>query len=254
MTAPEKMCSLILDKMSIKSRVEFDRSNGRFCGNVSLPSHTGIATHALVFMLGGVTTRWKQTVAYYFTGNSTNGRVIKEIITEIIQCASNIGLNIIYVTCDMGSSNRALWKDFEIGCSRNSVKKNFIQHPYYAEKRIYFLDDIPYVVKNIRNHLANGQSIIIPQNLVVKYGLPSDTINIEPIRKLAVFQQDLDLKPAPNLISKLLEPSHFDKMKVSMALHVFSHSVNSALRLMVEVEKWNNETLTTAWFVELMDK
>ena len=84
--------------------------------------------------------------------------------------------------------------------------------------------------------------------------MPSDTINIEPICKLAVFQQDLDLKPAPNLTLKLLEPSHFDKMKVSMALHVFSHSVSSAFRLMVEVEKWNNETLTTAWFVKLMDK
>ena len=84
MAVPEKMCSLTLDEMSIKSRVEFDKSNGRFCGNVSLPLHTGITTHALVFMLGGVATRWKQTVAYYFTGDSTNGRVIKDIITEII--------------------------------------------------------------------------------------------------------------------------------------------------------------------------
>ena len=38
--------------MPIKSRVEFDRSNGRSCGKG--PSHTGVATHALVFMLGGV--------------------------------------------------------------------------------------------------------------------------------------------------------------------------------------------------------
>ena len=95
-----------------------------------------VETHALVFMLGGVTTRWKQTVAYYFTGNSTNSRLIKDIVTKIIQCAFNIDLNIISVTCDMGSSNRAIWKYFEIGCSRNSVTKNCIQHPYDAKKRI----------------------------------------------------------------------------------------------------------------------
>jgi hypothetical protein len=48
-----------------------------------------------------------------------------------------------------------------------------------------------------------------------------------------MYQQDLELKPAPNLTLKLLEPLHFDKMKVSLALHVFSHSVSSALTLMV---------------------
>ena len=34
MTVPEKICNLTLDEMSIKSRVEFDRSKDRFCGNV----------------------------------------------------------------------------------------------------------------------------------------------------------------------------------------------------------------------------
>ena len=125
MTVPKKISSLTFDEMSIKSREEFDRSNGRFSGNVSLPSHTGVAIHAFVFKLGGVTTRWKQTVANYFTSNNTNGRIKKDIVTENIQCASTIGLNIISVTCDKGSSYSAKWKDFKIGCSRNSVTKKF---------------------------------------------------------------------------------------------------------------------------------
>jgi len=50
---------LMLDEMSVKCGVEFDNRTGRFVGDVglTLPNHSGAATHALVFMLGGISTR-----------------------------------------------------------------------------------------------------------------------------------------------------------------------------------------------------
>ena len=44
-------------------QIEYDPSGGQVLGNVTLLGHSGSATHGLVFMLGGVTSRWKQTVA-----------------------------------------------------------------------------------------------------------------------------------------------------------------------------------------------
>jgi len=40
---------------------------------------TDIVTHALVFMLGGIASRWKQVVAYFFTSDRerVNGSLIK---------------------------------------------------------------------------------------------------------------------------------------------------------------------------------
>ena len=75
MSVHERECCLTLDEMSIAAGVEFDTRSGHFIGDVTLPDHTGVATHSLVFMLGGITTRWKQTVAYYYTANSTDGSV-----------------------------------------------------------------------------------------------------------------------------------------------------------------------------------
>lgn len=40
--------------MSITPAVEFDNSSGSVMGGVTLPDHTGTATHLLVFMLGGL--------------------------------------------------------------------------------------------------------------------------------------------------------------------------------------------------------
>ena len=74
-----------------------------------LPKHEGEATKALVFMLGGVASRWKQTVAYHYTSNSIDGAVIGEIAIDIIRAANDIGLKVSCITSDMASSNRAMW-------------------------------------------------------------------------------------------------------------------------------------------------
>lgn len=80
----EKECVLIMDEMAITPSNVFDVSLNKNLGNITLPNHEGTATSALVFMLGGISTRWKQTVGYYFTGPSVNGTVYSEIIKKLI--------------------------------------------------------------------------------------------------------------------------------------------------------------------------
>ena len=81
--------------MSIKAAVEFDNRLCSFIGDVTLPKHSGAA---------------KQTVAYFFSGNSTDGPVLCYVVMEIIVLCSGIGLNVLAVTSDMGSANTAMCK------------------------------------------------------------------------------------------------------------------------------------------------
>lgn len=64
----DRSCSLTLDEMSIQAKMEYDLSSQSILGGVTLPNHTGVVTHGLVFMLSSICKRWKQIVAYYFTG------------------------------------------------------------------------------------------------------------------------------------------------------------------------------------------
>ena len=65
----EVLCSLTLDEMAIEPcTAQYDSASDEVLGRIDIPGHEGKATHALVFMLPGITTRWKQTVAYYMTG------------------------------------------------------------------------------------------------------------------------------------------------------------------------------------------
>lgn len=226
MSEMERECCLTLDEMSLTAKIELDVGSGTIYGGVTLEGHHGIANHALVFMLGGITSRWKQTVAYHFTGSGINGTTLKDIILEIIKTSHKIGLHVIAVTSDMGSANRAMWRAFGISCTRNETAAT-TTHPFAEERPLYFLADVPHLLKNIKAAFITGHVFTLPEEICRKAGLPSLQANIEPLRDLADFQKDRDLKPAPKLNSDLLHPSHFNKMKVSNATRVISHQVST---------------------------
>lgn len=58
--------------------------------------------HAVVFMLGGVCTRWEQVVAYHLTGNSFSAKAMKQVILDTITECEKIGIHLHVVVTDMG--------------------------------------------------------------------------------------------------------------------------------------------------------
>ncbi len=151
LTELEMECVLTLDEMAIKQSVELHMLTGKLYGDVTLPGHTEAATHACVFMLAGNTTRLKQVVAYHFKANSITGE-FRPIIIEIIQRAAFIGLHVLDVTTDMGSPNRAMWKSFGVDHIKTSVP-----HLATPDRQLYFMSDVPHLVKNLKSALVRRQ-------------------------------------------------------------------------------------------------
>lgn len=72
MCPEDKHCGLFWDEMSIVPGYEYDPSTKSIIGKSNFPGDPDQdATHGLVFLLCGLQRRWKQVVAYYFTGNVT---------------------------------------------------------------------------------------------------------------------------------------------------------------------------------------
>ena len=72
----------------------------------------------------------EQTVAFYFTGNSTDGTVIRPIVLDVIKRAAEIGVHVIAITSDMGSANRAMWRSFNLLTGKHCKQTvNKIPHP-----------------------------------------------------------------------------------------------------------------------------
>ncbi|XP_023212075.1 uncharacterized protein LOC111614933, partial [Centruroides sculpturatus] len=203
--------------MAIVQGVQYDPQGDKFLGDVTLPEHEGYASQAFVFVLGGITSRWKQTVAYFFSGNSCKGVVLHDIILSIIKEAEDIGLKIICITCDMASANRAMWKAFGINVGKYAETINKIVHPYDSSRSIYFIADLPHILKNFRAPLLNNVNIILSADTVHKYNLPTNVVDLHHIINLANYQSDCELKLAPELTLQHLSTHHFQKMKVNIA-------------------------------------
>jgi len=80
--------------MSLQAGMQNNVSSRCLRGDVALLSHCGVAEHALVIMLGRVTTHYKQTVINHFTGKSKNEASLKPIIVQVIKQA-HIRLHVI---------------------------------------------------------------------------------------------------------------------------------------------------------------
>lgn len=147
----------------------------------------------------------------------------------------------------MGSANQAMWKAFGVSVSRGlSPCVYAIPHPCATNRRLFFMADVPHLIKNLKASLCRND---------IKLG--GKIFSVRPIQAVAQHGQFRDLKIAPKLTVDDLQSGHFAKMKVASAMHVFSNSVASAIKLMVDQklvsENLIQESLDTAWFVGQMN-
>lgn len=75
MKPEERHCALLLDEMQLTTGLDFDPTVKKPIGLATAPlakqgpeGELVYAKHGLVIMLTGLSSRWKQVVAYHFTG------------------------------------------------------------------------------------------------------------------------------------------------------------------------------------------
>ncbi|XP_042144962.1 uncharacterized protein LOC121835091 [Ixodes scapularis] len=242
----ERHCVLLMDEMQLTPGLEYDCTTKTVIGQTTLkgcklPSNDGIvtfATHGLVFMLAGLSTRWKQVIGYHFTGSSVSSDDLKKIVFEIIVECEKIGLVVEVIVSDMGACNQGLWKQCGVSATRHSDPIVSCPHPCAVEgenRDLLFFADAPHVLKNVRGHLIREQTIFLPRDIVEKHSLPTNEVSVAHIKELAAIDARQDLKVAPHLKEKYLETNHFEKMNVASAVAVLNRAAASAIRLFVQM-------------------
>lgn len=248
----DKECCLVYDEISISSGKNFDNSSQSYIGDVTFPEHTGIASHAMVFMLCGIACRWKQIIGYYFTGDGFNGAILQPIINDILHRAESIGLTVNSITSDMGSGNQALWKAFGITAGKYNRIVSYIPHPCDRNRKLYIIADVPHLLKNLKSCLLNNKFLVLPENIVSKYNLPTNIVQAKHFEEIILAQKEFQFLLTPKLsISDVDTNNNFDKMRVNKAKNLLSHEMSSALEFLADEKP---EYITTAFFVKMIVK
>lgn len=250
----EKDCVLFMDEMEISQGFDHDRSLDCLFGGTTLPeSNVQVANHALVFMIGGLNTRWKQVIAYHFTGRSCDGALLKDLVFHLIELCYNISLRVLVVTSDMGSANRAVWRLLGFSSNRHSETVCSVPHPHLEDQKLFFMADPAHVLKNIRAQLLRSETFTLGQETVKEQDLPGETVSIDHIKAVLDFDADDDLKVANKLSDTHIGSGHFTKMKVNVAVQMFREAP-PAIRYLIKQGELKPEAEATAWFLELVSK
>ena len=94
----------MLDEMSIKKQLQWDKKQSKFVGNVDYgtfkaESSDTIATNALLFMVCGLQKPWYVPIGCFST-NNLNGNNLKQLIYEAITLLTEKGAEFSAVNLD----------------------------------------------------------------------------------------------------------------------------------------------------------
>lgn len=221
-TTQSKVCSLIVDEMRIRQKLQYSKQRDAFIGDVDMGSelqhlvpdsdNETLANSVLCFLLCGLHARYKIPVGYFFTKGCT-GEQLAEMIRHVIQKTSHVGFDVIRVVTDNHRINVTAMQILSGG-----EAKTCAPHPADPTKSIFLSFDQSHIIKNVRS-----------QFLAKDMG-PEKEISSRFLKTVYKMQKNLTVKPIRFLTRKHLYPTNIEKMSVRLAVQLFSTPVIAALK------------------------
>eukprot|EP00794_Sanderia_malayensis_P002699 gene2699-3120_t len=257
----EKYGILLLDEMKIKEDLVWDKHTGDLIGFVNLgdpelnfatlKKSNELASHVLVFLLRSIVNPLKFSFANFATTNAKSTQLFPLFWKAVGILEDKCGVKVVGVTSDGASANRSMYR-MHLHMTRVEDINADVDVVYRTrnvmaeeERYIYFLSDVPHLLKTARNCLRNSFAGSCTRGMWNN----GDLLTWNHISKL--FHDDLDcgLHLVPKLTNDHINLSSFSVMNVRLAAQVLSESVSQALQTFGPPEAG-----ATALYCQMFDK
>ena len=148
MNEQEKLCTLCMDEISLKTNLFYDISKDRIVGLEDYGSGTRtnkVANSALVLLLRSISGKWKQPLGYALVNGGCLKEEMEEPMKGAIDKVEGIGLKVVVVMSDLGSNFQSLANHLGVTPERPWFIHN--------QKKYFLMFDPPHLIKCIRNNL-----------------------------------------------------------------------------------------------------
>jgi len=243
MSEKDKECVLAFDEMALKTKFVYNKDRDCIDGfeDLGLLGTTQYhCNHALVFMLQGISSKWKQPLGYFLLNVSVKAPILNKLVQSCLDKLLKIGLLPVALVCDQGATNR---------CFLESMYNVSVEWPYilHQNRKIFVVYDPPHLLKNIRNNLKN-------HDFTVHVDGQDHKICWEYVQKFYDFDNTMPVRMAQKLIDKHFELPPFTSMRVNLAAPVLSHSVAAGIQTLCCFDKLPAEASHTAQFTDKFDQ
>ena len=150
---------------------EFDRFEKGMSGDQDENASKSIATYVLAFMARGLFSKYEYVVAYY-PGQGCTAEQIYPMMWEVIHTLETYNFNVRCIVSDGFSANQKLYRLHPMPDDSNLTPEGHIHWTWnYANPgvKIFFICDVPHLLKTIRNNLENSHWNSCTRNLMVSY-------------------------------------------------------------------------------------
>jgi hypothetical protein len=144
MNATGRLCLISFDEISLKSNIFYQSNTDELVGLEDFGDGIKtncVASSPIVFMARGVVDNWKQPLAYYLVNESYSSTKVREKLEELIDKVESIGLNVVGLVSDIGSTFQKLVKEMGI-----TPEKPWFIH---KGKKLYYIFDPSHIIKAI---------------------------------------------------------------------------------------------------------
>lgn len=250
---------ILQDEIKVKSDLVYKKHSGELIGytNLNMVSNelvdmektaasqtANLAEHLLVIMVRGVTSSFKYPLAAFAT-KSLTADILYSIMWETVEIVEvHAELKVLFFCCDGASQNRKFF-NLHINSPGNNLEYKTV-NPYDRSRYIYFISDVPHLLKTSRNCFSNSYSHKKSRKL---WNNGKDISWMHVVRLYEETCENSEFKLCPKLTRNHIDLSSFSKMKVSLATQVFSATVANALEL-----KYKDEVSGTTKFIRIMNK
>lgn len=244
----EKMVSLMIDEMHLKSY--FDYKGGNIVGMSYDGKEPAASAHT--FMVQSFLSSYKDVV-HILPVRKIDAEKLHEVLKKVIIGLEKIGYMVICVVSDNNSINRKAMSFFA-----NPSKISIVYpHPFDSDRPLFFVIDSVHILKCIRNNWINQKNndkcMFYPDfdncynidNKCMKYASFNTLKHLYDLEKSSIVRYE------NKLTLKSLSPSNLERQNVQLVLQVFNEYVVNAL-LILGPKNNLKYSLETAKYIELI--
>ncbi|KAF4529750.1 hypothetical protein B566_EDAN018019 [Ephemera danica] len=252
----DKHVILALDEMTLKPDICYDKGQKKTIGKCTLGNTEETATKLLVLAARGVTKRWKQIIGVHLVNDvPPPGDTMLQFVTDGVIALENAGFSLAAVVSDMGAENRAMWRAAGLKVTSN-LRILTMKHPTKANEELPFLADTYHLLKNLRSCFLK-YDIKLPDDVVKRENFETNMVSSSWLREYIGIKHDKNenedgpvFVPASHITNDVLDPSHYDVMKVNLARSLFCDKTVNALNVAMKRGFLPSAAAPPAWFIQ----
>lgn len=236
MTNSEKVCSVVVDAISLKTSLFYNINLDKIIGlqEVNGLQTPVLAKKALVVIIRGMFGNWQQPIGFALLGESKNSDDISNWIEQLLEKLIDVGLDIRTFVSDLGSDLLGEQK-------RNMVST---ERPYFfiKNRKIFCIIDALHLLKSLRNHLMS-----------IDFYFHGSVAKYEHILQFYESEKNKILRLAPKLTESHIKPTIFEKIQVRFATELLSHTVATAISCYIDFQAIHESAKDTVKFIKLIN-